>query len=324
MLLEVAGLNIDLPTEQGVRRIVREVSFSLASGESLGVVGESGSGKTMTALALMGLLPDGAVVSGTIRFEGRNLVGLSETEMQKLRGDRVAMIFQEPMTALNPLQRIGAQVAEPLVLHRGVNKEAAWKKAVELLGEVNLRDPRAVARAYPFALSGGERQRAMIAMALSCGPKLIIADEPTTALDVTVQAKILDLLARLSAESDMAILLVSHDLAVIARHCRRVLVMYGGAVMEEGPVEAVLGEARHPYTRALLEARPRRGAPRGERLRAIPGVAPSAADAPNGCPFAGRCPLTIDACRAAPPPAVRLGSDHIVRCYRVDEAGRLR
>jgi peptide/nickel transport system ATP-binding protein len=323
VLLEVAGLDIDLPSPGGPRRIVRDVSFSLGSGESLGVVGESGSGKTMTALALMGLLPDGAVVSGAMRFEGQDLARLSEGEMQKLRGDRIAMIFQEPMTALNPLHRIGAQIAEPLILHRGLNKDAAWRKAVELLGHVNLRDPPAMARAYPFALSGGERQRAMIAMALSCGPKLIIADEPTTALDVTVQAKILDLLASLSAESDMAILLVSHDLAVIARHCRRVLVMYGGAVMEEGPVEAVLGDARHPYTRALLEARPRLGAPRGERLRAIPGSAPSADEAPSGCPFAGRCPLTMDACRAAPPPPIRVGADHIVRCLRFDEVGRL-
>jgi peptide/nickel transport system ATP-binding protein len=323
VLLEVDKLTIQLPTPEGARTIVRDVSFSLQPSESLGVVGESGSGKTMTALALMGLLPDGAIVSGAINFEGKDLTRLNEVEMQKLRGDRIAMIFQEPMSALNPLHRIGAQVAEPLILHRGLSKEAAWKKAVELLGHVNLRDPPGIARAYPFALSGGERQRAMIAMALSCGPKLIIADEPTTALDVTVQAKILDLLATLSAESQMAILLVSHDLAVIARHCRRVLVMYGGAVMEEGPVEAVLGEARHPYTRALLEARPRLGAPRGERLRAIPGVAPSAAEAPSGCPFAGRCPLTIDACREAPPPPVRLDANHIVRCIRVDDTGRL-
>jgi peptide/nickel transport system ATP-binding protein len=323
VLLDVKNLAIDLPTAQGVRKIVRDVSFSLEPSESLGIVGESGSGKTMTALALMGLLPDGAIVSGAINFEGKDLARLTETEMQKLRGDRIAMIFQEPMTALNQLHRIGAQVAEPLILHRGLSKAAARKKAVELLGHVKLRDPPAIARAYPFALSGGERQRAMIAMALSCGPKLIIADEPTTALDVTVQAKILDLLASLSAESEMAILLVSHDLAVIARHCRRVLVMYGGAVMEEGPVEAVLGAPRHPYTRALLEARPKLGAPRGERLSAIPGLAPSAAEAPTGCPFAGRCPLTMDACRAAPPPPIRLDANHIVRCIRVDEAGRL-
>ena len=240
MLLEVVDLAIDLPTPRGPRRVVRDISFSASAGESLGIVGEFGSGKTMTALALMGLLPEGAVVSGELRFEGRNLAELGEAEMQKLRGDRIAMIFQEPMSALNPLHRIGAQVAEPLTLHRGLSKAAAWREAVRLLDRVQLRDPAGIARAYPFALSGGERQRAMIAMALSCRPRLIIADEPTTALDVTVQAKILDLLASLSAEEDMAMLLVSHDLAVIARHCRRVLVMYGGAVMEEGPVEAVL------------------------------------------------------------------------------------
>jgi peptide/nickel transport system ATP-binding protein len=211
-----------------------------------------------------------------------------------------------------------------LVLHRGLSKAAAWREAVRLLDRVQLRDPAGIARAYPFALSGGERQRAMIAMALSCRPRLIIADEPTTALDVTVQAKILDLLASLSAEDDMAMLLVSHDLAVIARHCRRVLVMYGGAVMEEGPVEAVLGEASHPYTRALLGARPRLGAPRGERLRAIAGAAPSASEAPSGCPFAGRCPFTIDACRLEPPPPVSVADDHLVRCIRVDELARLK
>jgi peptide/nickel transport system ATP-binding protein len=322
MLLEVADLAIDLPTPQGPRRVVRDVSFSLRAGEALGVVGESGSGKTMTALALMGLLPEGARVSGALRFEGRDLVGLDEAEMRKIRGNRIAMIFQEPMTALNPLHRIGAQVGEPLRLHRGLSKAAAWAKAVELLGHVKLRDPERMARAYPFALSGGERQRAMIAMALSCGPNLIIADEPTTALDVTVQAKILDLLAALGAESDMAIVLVSHDLAVIARHCRRVLVMYGGAVMEEGPVESVLGDARHPYTRALLEARPRFGAPRGERLNAIAGAAPAASQAPRGCPFAGRCPRTADACHDVTPPAIRLANDHVARCLRIDSLGR--
>jgi peptide/nickel transport system ATP-binding protein len=303
--------------------VVHDVSFSLAAGESLGVVGESGSGKTMTALALMGLLPDGAVVSGAIRFEGRDLAGLDEAEMRKLRGDRIAMIFQEPMSALNPLHRIGAQVAEALVLHRAMTKAAAWAEAVRLLDRVKLRDPERLARAYPFALSGGERQRAMIAMALSCGPKLIIADEPTTALDVTVQAKILDLLASLGAQSNMAMLLVSHDLAVIARHCRRVLVMYGGTLMESGPADAVLRRARHPYTRALLEARPRPGAPRGERLRAIAGVAPTSAGAPIGCPFAGRCPLTLEICRTTALPTIEFEADHRVRCHRVDAAGRL-
>jgi peptide/nickel transport system ATP-binding protein len=323
MLLDIANLAIDLPSPGGPRRVVYDVTFSLEAGESLGVVGESGSGKTMTALALMGLLPEGAAVSGALQFEAQDIARLGEAEMQKLRGDRIAMIFQEPMTALNPLHRIGAQVAEPLVLHRGMTKAAAWTEAVRLLDRVKLRDPERIARAHPFALSGGERQRAMIAMALSCGPRLIIADEPTTALDVTVQAKILELLASLGEQSNMAMLLVSHDLAVIARHCRRVLVMYGGTIMESGPVDKVLQRARHPYTRALLEARPRPGAPRGERLRAIAGAAPSASGAPTGCPFAGRCPMTIDACRTTPLPTINLEGDHRVRCLRVDAEGRL-
>ena len=324
MLLAVADLAIDLPTPNGLVRVVRDLSFTMESGDSLGVVGESGSGKSMTALALMGLLPDGAAISGSVSFDGVDLTRLSESEMQKLRGDRIAMIFQEPMTALNPLHRVGRQVAEPLTLHRGLGKADAWAEAVSLLARVRLRDPERVARAHPFALSGGERQRAMIAMALACGPKLLIADEPTTALDVTVQAKILDLLATLSAQSDMATLLISHDLAVVARHCSRVLVMYGGAAMESGPAAAVLNDARHPYTRALLAARPRPGGRRGERLQAIAGGgAPYPGAARPGCPFAGRCPFTMDACHAAPLPTIDLGDDRRVRCLRIGPDGRL-
>jgi peptide/nickel transport system ATP-binding protein len=318
MLLEVANLSIDLPTSDGARRIVREASFTLDRGQTLGIVGESGSGKTMTALALMGLLPDGAMTSGAILFEGRDLTKLSESAMQILRGDRIAMIFQEPMTALNPLHAIGSQIAEPLILHRGLSKAAAQAEAVQLLQRVGLPDPARRARAYPHELSGGQRQRAMIAMALSCGPRLIIADEPTTALDVTVQAQILDLIADLGAQSDMALILVSHDLAVIAQNCERVMVMYGGMTMESGRTADVLARPAHPYTKALLEARPRVGAARGERLRAIPGSAPSAGSAPKGCPFAGRCPMTIAACGDAVPAPVVVGPDHISRCIRID------
>jgi peptide/nickel transport system ATP-binding protein len=317
MLLEVADLSIDLPTQDGVRRIVRQASFALERGQTLGIVGESGSGKTMTALALLGLLPAGATVSGSIGFEGRDLTKLSEAQMQDLRGDGIAMIFQEPMTALNPLHSIGSQIAEPLILHRGLSRAAAHAEAVKLLQRVGMPDPERRARAYPHELSGGQRQRAMIAMALSCGPRLIIADEPTTALDVTVQAQILDLLADLGAQSDMALILVSHDLAVIAQNCERVLVMYGGMAMESGQTEDVLTRPAHPYTRALLDARPRIGAKRGERLRAIAGAAPSSGAMPKGCPFAGRCPLTIDACAEAPPAAVTLGDDHMARCIRI-------
>jgi peptide/nickel transport system ATP-binding protein len=323
MLLEVAGLNIELPTPDGARRVVREASFALDSGQTLGIVGESGSGKTLTALAIMRLLPDGATTSGAVLFEGRDLTGLSEAQMQGLRGDRIAMIFQEPMTALNPLHPVGRQIAEPLILHRGMSRAAARDEAVRLLRRVGVPDPERRARAYPHELSGGQRQRAMIAMALSCAPRLVIADEPTTALDVTVQAQILNLIAELREQSDMALVLVSHDLAVIAQNCERVLVMYGGMTMERGRTEDVLARPAHPYTKALLQARPRIGAPRGERLRAIAGAAPSADEVPSGCPFAGRCPLTIEACGDAPPAEVVLGPGHAARCIRLQDAGRL-
>jgi peptide/nickel transport system ATP-binding protein len=321
VLLEVAGLNIDLPTPEGPRRIVRDASFALDDGGTLGIVGESGSGKTMTALALMGLLPDGATTSGAMRFEERELAALDETKWRSLRGDRIAMVFQEPMTALNPLHTVGGQIAEPLMLHRGLGRSAAFAEAVGLLERVGLPDPARRARAYPHQLSGGQRQRAMIAMALACAPKLIIADEPTTALDVTVQAQILDLLASLRDETGMAMILVSHDLAVIAQNCERLVVMYGGMVMENGRTRDLLDHPAHPYTRALLAARPRLGGSRGERLRTIPG-APSSGGATSGCAFAGRCPLTIEACSAAIPPAAPTGGDRYARCIRLDEAER--
>jgi peptide/nickel transport system ATP-binding protein len=319
MLLEVAELAIDLPAPRGLQRVVDRTSFSIAEGESLGVVGESGSGKTMTALALMALTPEGARVSGSIRFEEQELVGLGEDAMRQLRGDRIAMIFQEPMTALNPLHKVGAQVAEPLMLHRGMAKAAARRRAVELLEHVRLAEPERAARSYPFALSGGERQRAMIAMAIGCSPRLVIADEPTTALDVTVQARILALIDSLRVESRVAILLVSHDLAVIAGHCDRVMVMYAGLIMESGPVDAVLRRPRNPYTLARLEARPRPGAPRGARLATIPGAPPVAHGHLAGCPFAGRCALTIDRCRTTPPPVVPFGPNHVSRCHRAGD-----
>jgi len=322
MLLEVANLVIDIATPLGAERVVNGATFSLDDGESLGVVGESGSGKTMTALALMGLTPESARVAGSIRFEGRELVGLDEDAMRVLRGDRIAMIFQEPMTALNPLHRVGRQVAEPLILHRGMTRSAAFARAVKLLEHVRLADPQRAAHAYPFALSGGERQRAMIAMAIGCSPRLVIADEPTTALDVTVQARILELIDGLRADSRMALLLVSHDLAVVAGHCDRVIVMYAGLIMESGPVDAILRDSKNPYTRALLEARPQPGARPGARLKAIPGSPPVRHEFGAGCPFAGRCALTIDVCRTTAPPGIAFGSARISRCHRAREVGR--
>ena len=319
MLLEVENLVVDLATPNGAERVVDGGTFRLDESESLRRRGRIGSGKTMTALALMGLAPEGARVSGFVRFEGRELLDLDEEAMRALRGDRIAMIFQEPMTALNPLHRVGAQVAEPLMLHRGMTKAAAFERAVKLLEHVRLADPERAAHAYPFALSGGERQRAMIAMAIGCSPRLVIADEPTTALDVTVQARILELIDGLRAKSKMALLLVSHDLAVIAGHCDRVIVMYAGVIMESGPVDAVLREPKNPYTRALLEARPEPGAPRGARLKTISGSPPLHREIGGGCPFAGRRELTIDIRRATRPPQVAFGAD---RCRAAIAHGR--
>src|SRR5277367_1605821 len=321
MLLEVAELAVDLATPTGLKRVVDRTSFALGEGESLGVVGESGSGKTMTALALMGLTSEAAQVSGSIRFEGRELIGLSEEKMMQLRGDRIAMIFQEPMTALNPLRRVGAQVAEPLMLHRALSKREAQARAVQLLDHVRLAEPERAARSYPFALSGGERQRAMIAMSIGCSPRLVIADEPTTALDVTVQARIFALIDGLRVGSKMAILLVSHDLAVIAGHCDRVIVMYAGMIMESGPVEAVLREPRNPYTLALLEAATRGAARRSARLATIPGAPQATHGHHAGCPFAGRCALTIERCWTTPPPLVPFGTSQMSRCHRAGEVG---
>ena len=318
MLLEVADLHLAMKAAP----IVRGLSFRLGEGETLGIVGESGSGKTMTALALIGLLPDGVTASGAINFDGRNLLGLDEASLRPLRGASIAMIFQEPMSALNPLQTIGHQIAEPLRLHRGLARADAFAQAIALLASVALPDPERIAGAWPHTLSGGQRQRAMIAMALSCAPRLIIADEPTTALDVTVQAQILQLLADLRARHNMALILVSHDLAIVAQRCERVLVLYGGMIMESGRAADVLAHPAHPYTKALLEARPRVGASRGERLNAIAGAPPSPAAMPGGCPFAPRCPLAIAACSVAPPAPVALANGRQVRCIRVAADGR--
>jgi len=320
-LLEVENLEVRLKTVRGMAAAVRGASFALERGERLGLVGESGSGKSMTALALLGLLPEGAELAGSIRFEGQELVGLAESELCRLRGDRIGMVFQEPMTALNPLHTVGRQVAEPLRLHRGLSNPAAHEAAVALLDRVGLPDAERRAHAYPHQLSGGQRQRVVIAMALACAPDLLIADEPTTALDVTLQRQILDRLAELSEESGMALLLISHDLGVIAENTRRMLVMYGGSIVESGPTAAVLQRLAHPYSQGLLGARPRLGAGRGNRLATIPGSAPELAEIPSGCPFAERCRLAIDACRAAPPPPEPVGPGHVARCIRLDAAG---
>ena len=316
--LEVSNLRVTLPTSRGPADALRGISFVLERGATLGLVGESGCGKSMTALALMGLLPMGARVSGSIRFNGRELVGLPDEAMCALRGDRIGMIFQEPMTALNPLHTVGDQVAEPLRLHKGMKRAQAREQALHLLEQVHL--PQAAQRldAYPHQLSGGQRQRVTIAMALACGPGLLIADEPTTALDVTIQREILDLIAELVRVGGMALLLISHDLGVMARVVSRMLVMYGGTVVESGPTVDVFARQAHPYTRGLFGARPRLGAPRvngqRQRLVTIPGRVPELADMPPGCPFADRCALVTAACKEAPPAPVMVGTGHAVRC----------
>ncbi len=306
-LLEVEALRVRLRTARGPADAVRGVSLTLDRGETLGLVGESGCGKSLTAMALMGLLPDGAQAGGSVRFQGRELLGLDDAALCALRGNRIGMVFQEPMTALNPLHTIGRQVAEPLRLHRRMGAAQARREAVALLDRVGIPDPARRVDAYPHQLSGGQRQRVTIAMALACEPDLLIADEPTTALDVTVQGQILDLIADLVEERGMALILISHDLGMIAETVDRMMVMYGGRAVESGPTAEVFARMAHPYTRGLFAARPRLGAGRGVRLETIPGTVPELADLPAGCPFANRCGLVVEACHAAFPPPVRLG-----------------
>ena len=324
-MLTVTDLHVTLNTARGPAEALRGVDLQLARGATLGLIGESGCGKSMTALAVMGLLPAGAVVGGSIKLNGQELVGLDDAAMCKLRGNRIGMVFQEPMTALNPLHTIGDQIAEPLRLHDGLTRSAARAQALRLLERVRL--PQAARRldAYPHQLSGGQRQRVTIAMALACGPDLLIADEPTTALDVQVQGEILDLIRELVDASGMALLIISHDLGVMARTVARLLVMYGGTVVESGPTDEVFAQLAHPYTRGLFAARPRMGAARVDgqkpRLATIPGRVPELVDMPAGCPFADRCAWVVDACRAALPVPVVVGPAHAARCIRIGESG---
>ena len=321
-LLEVTDLHVQLPTRRGWAPVLRGISFTLEHGDTLGLIGESGSGKSMVALALMGLLPDGARTSGSIRLNGQELLGLPDAPLCHIRGQRIGMVFQEPMTALNPLHRIGHQVAEPLRLHQGLSARAAQQAALALLERVGISDAAQRMGAYPHQFSGGQRQRITIAMALAGAPQLLIADEPTTALDVTLQRQILDLLAELVAERGMALLLISHDLGVMARQVRRLLVMYGASVVESGPTTEIFQTLAHPYTRGLWAARPRWGvayAP-GPRppLPTIAGTVPDVLDLPAGCPFAGRCAFTADICHTTAPPPTLLAEGHSVRCLRLD------
>jgi len=317
-LLDVRGLTCEFLTEAGPARAVDGVSFVVARGETVGLVGESGCGKSATALALMGLLPRpaGRVAGGTIRFDGHELTSLSERHYRDLRGNRLAMVFQEPMTALNPVMRSGEQVAEVLRRHRGLDRRAAWKKTISLFEDVGIPAPVERVHDYPHQLSGGMRQRVVIAMAIACEPALLIADEPTTALDVTIQAQILDLLQSLQRRTGLAILLITHDLGVVAQLCDRVLVMYAGQIVERAPVKELFAAPRHPYTVGLLRSmpRPRANAER-VRLPEIPGSVPPITARPDGCTFADRCDRSEAQCRNKQPSLDTVGPDHDARCH---------
>jgi peptide/nickel transport system ATP-binding protein len=324
-ILEVRDLHTQFNTLDGVVRAVDGVSFELARGETLGIVGESGCGKSVTALSILRLIPTetGRIASGSIRFEGEELTALGEEAMKRLRGHRISMIFQEPMTSLNPVLTVGTQIAENVVRHLGVPWRAARDRACEMLDLVRIADARRRLDEYPHQLSGGMRQRVMIAMALSCDPQVLIADEPTTALDVTIQAQILDLMLELKEKTGTAIVLITHDLGVVAETTQRVVVMYAGRKVEEAPVEVLFEEPLHPYTRGLMRAIPRLdieadAAGTRPRLQEIPGLVPILTRPIVGCAFAPRCGFATDRCRAEPPPIVDAGAGHTVACWEVE------
>ncbi|MBS0537295.1 MAG: ABC transporter ATP-binding protein [Proteobacteria bacterium] len=321
-LLEVRDLHTQFNTLDGVVRAVDGVSFDLARGETLGIVGESGCGKSVTALSILRLIPPetGRIASGSIHFEGHDLATLPEDEMKRLRGHRISMIFQEPMTSLNPVLTVGTQIAENVVRHLGVSWRTARERAFEMLDLVRIADARRRLDEYPHQLSGGMRQRVMIAMALSCDPQVLIADEPTTALDVTIQAQILDLMLELKEKTGTAIVLITHDLGVVAETAERVVVMYAGRKVEEAPVMALFERPLHPYTRGLMAAIPRldvdaESGGRRPRLQEIPGLVPRLTQPIVGCAFASRCGLATDRCRAEAPPVVDAGGGHTVACW---------
>jgi oligopeptide/dipeptide ABC transporter ATP-binding protein len=317
-LLSVRNLGVAFDTRRGSFDAVRAVSFDVQAGRTLGVVGESGSGKSVTAMAIMGLLPETArITSGEVRFADRTLGTLPEKEMQAIRGRDIAMVFQDPMASLNPILTIGHQLAEPLRLHLGLGRAAARARAEELLALVRIPSPAAILRAYPHELSGGMRQRVMIAMALTCGPKLLIADEPTTALDVTTQAQILELLRDVQQRLAMSVLLITHDLGVIAEFADDVAVMNAGRIVERSPVAALFDRPAHPYTEGLLRSMPLLDDDDPEVLPAIEGNVASPFDLPSGCAFHPRCPRAIDACRQEQPAYAILAADHEAACLRV-------
>jgi oligopeptide/dipeptide ABC transporter ATP-binding protein len=319
-LLDVRSLSTYFFTEEGVVRAVEQVSFEIRAGEILSLVGESGCGKSVTGLSILKLIPTppGRIVSGEILFDGRNLLQLEEKEMERVRGNDISMIFQEPMTSLNPVFTIGDQIMEAITLHQGVDGTEARRRTVEMLDRVQIPSPETRIDAYPHQLSGGMRQRAMIAMALSCRPKLLIADEPTTALDVTIQTQVLRLLKEIQGEMGMAVMLITHDFGVVSEIADRVAVMYAGRIFEYGPIEAIFSEMRNPYTRGLMNSIPSL-MERKKRLDAIPGQVPDPMDLPTGCKFHPRCYLMIEDCKKEEPPLFQVNGDHFSRCIRWKE-----
>ena len=323
-VLDVKGLQTVFFTNSGLFKAVDDVSFSVRRGETLAIVGESGCGKSVTAFSIMRLVPDppGRIVGGSVMLEGTDLLALDEHAMRQIRGNRISMIFQEPMTSLNPVMRIGDQITEAVRLHRPMSRKEAWDKAVEMLRLVKIPEPERRSTEYPHQLSGGMRQRAMIAMALACRPALLIADEPTTALDVTIQAQILALVLELQKELGMGLILITHDLGVVAQTAQRVIVMYAGKKVEEADVETLFASPRHPYTRGLMAsipAVPLPGAKSEARLVEIPGMVPSLTKLPKGCAFAPRCELAIQRCREEYPPLQNWGENHLAACWRAAE-----
>ena len=314
-LLEIKNLETHFRTKRGIIKAVNDASYTVEEGKTLGIVGESGSGKSVSALSVLKLLDgNGFIAGGQILLEGRDITHLSLQEMYKIRGNDISMIFQEPMTSLNPLFTVERQVAETFIIHQGMKKAEARKKVVDILRDVKIPNPEIVAKQYPYQLSGGMRQRVMIAMALACKPKLLIADVPTTALDVTIQAQILDLIGELQKSENMSVVLITHDLGVVASLCHRVCVMYGGMIMEEVSLDDIFYRTAHPYTEALLGSIPARALENGTRLIPIKGYAPSLLNLPPGCPFAPRCPKKTPICDDGIPDMVPIAPGHCVRC----------
>ena len=320
-LVTVRDLSVEFATGHGWERVVNGVSFEVNRGETLGIVGESGSGKSVTCLAMTGLIPTpgGRVAKGSVTLDGHELIGLEQRKLEDIRGDDIGMIFQEPMTSLNPAFTVGQQIAEMVRRHRGVSKGAAMARAVEMLERVGIPDATQRAEEYPHQFSGGMRQRVMIAMALACDPKLLIADEPTTALDVTIQAQVLDLLREMQAEFGMSLIFITHDLGVVADICDRVVVMYAGRLVETASIDDLYFRPAHPYTEGLLTAMPQIGTRGGGRLASIPGSTPLPSQLPDGCAFHPRCPYAIDACKRGEIPLTQLGEGRAARCIRVGE-----